>query len=92
MWHVDGNDKLKKFGFCIHGCIDGLDIQISLCTLSLAAVVHVYYSYSYSRKVLWLKLSSTNNDPRVIVQYFLDTVAERGGMYNLSEFSVNTNT
>ena len=24
-WHVDGNDKLKKFGFCIHRCIDGLE-------------------------------------------------------------------
>ena len=23
MWHVDGYDKLKSFGFPIHGCIDG---------------------------------------------------------------------
>ena len=23
VWHVDGYDKLKPFGFCIHGCIDG---------------------------------------------------------------------
>ena len=23
VWHIDGNDKLKPFGFCIHGCIDG---------------------------------------------------------------------
>ena len=22
MWHIDGYDKLKPFGFCIHGCID----------------------------------------------------------------------
>ena len=22
MWHTDGYDKLKPFGFCIHGCID----------------------------------------------------------------------
>ena len=22
-WHVDGNDKLKPYGFPIHGCIDG---------------------------------------------------------------------
>ena len=57
MWHVDGNDKLKKFGFCIHGCIDG-----------------------YSRKLLWLKVSSTNNNPKVVVKYFLDTVAEQNGI------------
>ena len=22
-WHVDGLDKLKTYGFAIHGCIDG---------------------------------------------------------------------
>ena len=23
VWHIDGYDKLKPFGICIHGCIDG---------------------------------------------------------------------
>ena len=23
IWHMDGYDKLKRFGICIHGCIDG---------------------------------------------------------------------
>ncbi|XP_066275824.1 uncharacterized protein [Branchiostoma lanceolatum] len=23
VWHIDGNDKLKPYGFCLHGCIDG---------------------------------------------------------------------
>lgn len=23
LWHIDGYDKLKPFGFAIHGCIDG---------------------------------------------------------------------
>ena len=23
IWHLDGYDKLKPFGFCIHGSIDG---------------------------------------------------------------------
>ena len=50
-WHVDGYDKLKPFGFDIHGCIDG-----------------------YSRKVLWLKVGPTNNNPKLIGSYFLSTV------------------
>lgn len=50
-WHLDGYDKLKPYGFCIHGCIDG-----------------------YSRKILWLRVSSTNNDPGVISTYYLDFV------------------
>ena len=27
-WHIDGYDKLKVFGFCIHGCIDGYSRRI----------------------------------------------------------------
>lgn len=55
-WHVDGYDKLKPYGFPIHGCIDG-----------------------YSRKVLWLKVCKTNNDPTVTGQHFLDAVEKYGG-------------
>ena len=56
LWHIDGNDKLKPFGFGIHGCIDG-----------------------YSRKMLWLELSSSNKDPAVIAGYFLDSIEAIGG-------------
>ena len=28
LWHIDGYDKLKPFGFCIHGCIDGFSSRI----------------------------------------------------------------
>ena len=28
VWHIDGYDKLKPFGFCIHGCIDGFSRRI----------------------------------------------------------------
>ena len=27
-WHIDGYDKLKPFGFCIHGCVDGFSRRI----------------------------------------------------------------
>ena len=27
-WHADGYDKLKPYGFLIHGCIDGYSRQI----------------------------------------------------------------
>lgn len=33
----------------------------------------------YSRKVLWLKLDCTNNDPVVIGRYYMETVKEYGG-------------
>ena len=52
-WHFDGYDKLKPFGFPIHGCIDG-----------------------YSRRVLWLKIGPTNNDPQVVALHFAETLLE----------------
>ena len=27
-WHIDGYDKLKRFGFPIHGCIDGFSRKL----------------------------------------------------------------
>ena len=53
VWHVDGYDKLKPYGFAIHGGIDG-----------------------FSRKVLWLEVGSSNNNPKVVVRYYLRTLLE----------------
>ncbi|XP_048749877.2 uncharacterized protein LOC125661760 [Ostrea edulis] len=55
--HVDGYDKLKRFGFAIHGCVCG-----------------------FSRRVLWLKVGRSNNDPKVIASYFLDYIREIKGV------------
>ena len=55
-WHADGYDKLKQFGFPIHGCIDG-----------------------FSRRIMWLEIVRTNNDPRVIGELFLDCVKSLNG-------------
>ncbi|KAK3754800.1 hypothetical protein QZH41_020103 [Actinostola sp. cb2023] len=40
-WHIDDYNKLKPYGFPIHGCICG-----------------------YSRRILWLQLVKSNNNPR----------------------------
>ena len=56
IWHVDGYDKLKPFGFCIHGALDG-----------------------YSRRVLWLEVGPSNNDPKVVGQYYIDYIRQIGG-------------
>ncbi len=54
-WHIDGYDKLKPFGLCIHGCIDG-----------------------YSRRIMWLEVGPSNNNPAIICQYFLNCVKQFG--------------
>ncbi|CAC5359736.1 unnamed protein product [Mytilus coruscus] len=56
VWHIDGYDKLKPFGFPIHGAIDG-----------------------FSRRIMWLEVGPSNNNPQIIARYFLDTVEQLGG-------------
>lgn len=55
-WHCDGYDKLKPYGFPVHGCVDG-----------------------WSRKVLWLYVTRSNNQPDNIAKFYLDAVEEFGG-------------
>ena len=55
MWHIDGYDKLKPYGFAIHGAIDG-----------------------FSRKIIWLNVSSSNNNPAYIAYYFIQSITELG--------------
>ena len=56
MWHLDGYDKLKPFGFPIHGAIDG-----------------------YSRRILWLRVMCTNNDPQVIAGFYIQCIKQIRG-------------
>ena len=28
IWHLDGYDKLKPYGFCVHGCVDGYSREV----------------------------------------------------------------
>ncbi|XP_062517795.1 uncharacterized protein LOC134193026 [Corticium candelabrum] len=56
LWHMDGYDKLKPYGFACHACIDG-----------------------FSRRILWLHVAITNNQPDVIAGYFLACIEALGG-------------
>ena len=64
-WHCDGYDKLKPFGFPIHGCIDG-----------------------WSRKVLWLYVTCSNNLPSNITKYYLKYIVATRSLHD--EYIVNT--
>ena len=52
MWHIDSYDKLKPFGFPIHGVIDG-----------------------FSRKILWLNVCPSNNDPYIISYFYVNCIS-----------------
>ena len=53
---MDGYDKLKPWGFPIHGAIDG-----------------------FSRKIIWLNVTRSNNSPDNIAQFYLQAVKDLEG-------------
>ncbi|XP_062585755.1 uncharacterized protein LOC134247396 [Saccostrea cucullata] len=67
IWHIDGYDKLKPFGFAVHGAIDG-----------------------FSRRILWLEVGPSNNNPKIISRYFLDTVQQLGCCPNVCRCDLGT--
>ena len=46
--------------------------------LSCGIAIHGFI-YEFSRHIVWLHVNTTNNDPRVIVSYYIDVVQECGG-------------
>ena len=57
VWHIDDHDKLKPFGFSVHGCIDG-----------------------FSRKLIWLEVTSSNKVPEIISQCYLQAAKKLQGV------------
>ena len=67
MFHIDGNYKLKRFGFVIRECIDG-----------------------FSRKLIWLFVSTTNNDPLVAANFYLKAITNLGRTPNTLRMDLGT--
>ena len=86
LWHIDGLDKLKQFGFAIHGCIDGLVIMLYAIKLEYLYINTCMNCecFSYSRRVLWLKVGTSNNDPEVVAYHYLKAVEEIGEFAQIS--------
>ena len=53
---LSGYDKLKPFGFPVHGAIDG-----------------------FSRKIIWLKVTRSNNKPDIVANFYYDYVKQIQG-------------
>lgn len=53
VWHIDGHDKLKPFGFSIHGCIDGFSRKLIWLEVGpsnkLPEVIAQFYMESVSK-------------------------------------------
>ena len=79
LWHMDGYDKLKPFGFAMHGgCTE--DASMGLL-IEYRIFLNFACDYRYSRCILWLHVGPSNNDPYIIAGYYLECVETVQGAY-----------
>ena len=78
LWHIDGYDKLFIYLF--------IYIQHILTFMAVGVRSDVGFGFcvhgaidSSTRKILWLEVSGSNNDPGIITKYYLDYVRQIGG-------------
>ena len=67
VFDIDGNYKLKRFGFVISECIDG-----------------------FCRKLIWVFVSTTNNDPLVAANLYLKAITNLGSTANTLRMYLGT--
>ena len=68
VWHLDGYDKMKPYGFAIYGCMNGWVYSLTMY------IVAMYLRYS--RKIIWLDVTTSNNDPNLVLHLYLLVVLE----------------
>lgn len=57
-----------------------MGVLMGKMTLIIVSVLlFLLLCYSYSRRVLWLHVGQSNNDPEIIAYYYLKCVDELGG-------------
>lgn len=86
VWHVDGYDKLKPFGFCIHGCIDGYSRRIICLEVAASnndpAIVAKYYinclkHFQLAPRILRADNGTENNSMSFLQPFFRSTSTDR---------------
>ena len=55
VWHIDGHDKLKLFGFSVHGYIDGFSRKLKWLGVTLSNKVPEIISQYYLKAIKRLK-------------------------------------
>jgi len=51
IWHIDGYDKLKPFGFPIHGCIDGYSRFILWLKVNIKLVYYRNILFTFTKNM-----------------------------------------
>ena len=91
LWHVDGYEKLKPFGFCIHGCIDGysrriMRLEVESSNTNPAIVTHYYLDCLKHLKLASQMLRADNGTKNNRMSFLLFRYFLTGSMAGIKSF------
>ena len=55
----------------------------------LISCVNYYNIHRFSRRIMWLRVASSNNNPKFIASFFLNCVHENEGLYKIRAVVAN---
>ena len=59
--------------------VNNIRVSVFYCPSKMMEAMFFYFSFRYSRKIMWLEVAHTNNDPCVVGNYFVECVEQIGG-------------
>ena len=73
LWHIDGHDKLKPYGFSIHGCIDGFSrriiwLEVGVTNKMPEVVAHYYITALKQLKRLPTRIRSDDGTENSVIE------------------------
>ena len=71
IWQMNGNDKLKPFGFYVHGCIDGFRRKISWLYVTNVNKDPAVIAYYFLKEVEVINWTATNIRAENCIRKFL---------------------
>lgn len=97
VWHIDGHDKLKPFGFSIHGCIDGFSrmliwLKVATTNKMPEVVAKFYIDAVHSLEGIPLQIKADDGTEHALIEpihLYLSSLTEDS---EVNHFSIITST
>ena len=95
VWHFDGHDKLKPFGFSIHGCIDGFSryliwIEVTSSNKKPELIAKFYLDAVKSLEGIPLQIKADNGTEHFLIEPMHLHLSTLNGNLEINHFSIIT--
>ena len=97
VWHLDGHDKLKPFGFSIHGCIDGFSryliwLEVASSNKKPELIAKFYLDAAKSLESIPLQIKADNGTEHSLIEPMHLQISALNGNLEINHFSIITSS